>query len=173
MNLQEALTRCSTLVIESADGIGRSDLITELAEHGFLIRCDADRLHHVDPTRPYRELFAEPGRLVLSGSIIHELVYGPLLRGESRVSWIQALDFAESVAERDGALIHLTAPRHPPRIAPTAFSEATDAYTRVFRSLSQHVPVVTLDAGDLDRPSPAHGPAHREVAGNKTKLTVG
>ncbi|MGP4005814.1 hypothetical protein [Streptomyces sp. 4N124] len=173
MNLPQALLRHRTLVIEGADGIPRNGLIAALADHGFPIQHLPDRLHHVDPTRPYRELLAAPGRVALDGSIIHELVYGPLRRGHSRVTWIQALDFAESVAERDGALIHLTASAGFPRLAPTDFTEVADAYARAMRTLAQHVPVVSLDAADLTHPPLRPGtPAHRELGRKKQQLTV-
>lgn len=147
--LDQALARCRTLVVDGPDGIGRSALLGELARHGFLVRLCRGPLHHVDPTQPYRELLAAPGRLAVDGSLVHELVYGPLRRGRSRVTWIQALDFAEAVAERDGALIHVT--------GETDDTEAVDAYERALRTLAQHVPVVTMDAKDLGHP--IRGPA--------------
>ncbi|WP_230396297.1 hypothetical protein [Streptomyces blattellae] len=88
------------------------------------------------------------------------------------MTWIQALDFAESVAERDGALIHLTAPGHVPRPAPTDFAEAAGAYARAMRTLAQHVPVVGLDAAELAHPPRQDGCAHRELGRNKQQLTV-
>lgn len=149
MILQEALTRCRTLVVEGPDGIGRSALVAELGRRGFLVRRAHGPLHHVDPTQPYRELLAAPGRLAVDGSLVHELVYGPLRRGRSRVTWIQALDFAEAVAERDGALLHVT--------GATDDTEAVEAYRRAVRTLAQHVPVVTVAAASTGLP--LRGPA--------------
>ncbi|MFC9843642.1 hypothetical protein ACFWFF_17575 [Streptomyces sp. NPDC060223] len=149
MLLHQALTECRTLVVEGPDGIGRSGLTERLTHHGFLIRRSRGHLHHVDPVRPYRELLAASGRLAVYGGLIHELVYGPLRRGCSRVTWIQALDFAEAVAERDGALVHVT--------GATDDTEAAGAYERAFRTLAEHAPVVIFDAADLSRP--VHGPA--------------
>lgn len=165
MILHQALTQCRTLIVDGPDGISRSALIAELAHHGFLIRRCHGPLHHVDPTQPYRELLAAPGRLAVDGSLVHELVYGPLRRGRSRVTWIQALDFAEAVAERDGALIHVT--------GETDDAEAVDAYERALRTLAQHVPVVTLDAEDIGHPirGPAH--THPQLGRYKGQLTVG
>ncbi|QIY93673.1 hypothetical protein HEP87_05465 [Streptomyces sp. S1D4-11] len=165
MILDQALARCRTLVVDGPDGIGRSALIGELARRGFLVRLCRGPLHHVDPTQPYRELLAAPGRLAVDGSLVHELVYGPLRRGRSRVTWIQALDFAEAVAERDGALIHVT--------GETDDTEAVDAYERALRTLAQHVPVVTLDAKDLGHPIRGPACAHRQLWLNEGQLTVG
>jgi hypothetical protein len=165
MNLQQALTQCRTLVVEGPDGIGRGGLIAELSRHGFMIRRCHGQLHHVDPTQPYRELLAAPGRLAVDGSLIHELVYGPLRRGRSRVTWIQALDFAEAVAERDGTLLHVT--------GPTDDTEAAGAYDRALRTLAQHVPVVTLDVANPDHPIRGPACAHPQLGRFKKKLTVG
>lgn len=165
MILPQALTQCRTLVVEGPDGIGRCGLVAELARNGFTVRRSRGHLHHVDPTQPYRELLSSPGRLAVDGGLVHELVYGPLRRGRSRVTWIQALDFAEAVAERDGALIHVT--------GETDDTEAIDAYERALRTLAQHVPVVTLDVEDIGHP--IRGPAcpHPQLKRYEKKLTVG
>ncbi|MEU1535041.1 hypothetical protein [Streptomyces fagopyri] len=147
--LRLALAQCRTLVVEGPDGVGRGALITELARQGFLVRRARGPLHHVDPTQPYRELLAAPGRLAVDGSLVHELVYGPLRRGRSRVTWIQALDFAEAVAERDGALLHV--------MGGADDVEATEGYERALRTLGQHVPVITLDFQGIGLP--AHDPS--------------
>jgi hypothetical protein len=165
MILHQALAQCRTLVVEGPDGIGRSALIGELARHGFMIRRSCGELHHVNPTQPYRELLAAPGRLAIDGSLVHELVYGPLRRGRSRVTWIQALDFAEAVAERDGALIHVTGEADD--------TEAVGAYERALRTLAQHVPVVTVEAAELGHP--IRGPASPlpQLKGHIQALTIG
>ncbi|MET9903328.1 hypothetical protein [Streptomyces sp. NPDC006446] len=155
MILHQALTRCRTLVVEGPDGLDRSALLAELTHHQFMIRRSYEPLHHVDPTQPYRELLSAPGRLAVDGGLVHELVYGPLRRGRSRVTWIQALDFAEAVAERDGALVHVT--------GRTDDTEAVGAYERVLRTLAQHVPVITLDTAEPDRPIRAPGPTIHQL----------
>ncbi len=162
MNLHEAMTRYRTVVLEGRDGIDRGGLLACLARQGFVIRHTAGTLHHVDPTRSFRELLACPGRLAVDGSLIRELVYGPLRHGRSRVTWIQALDFAEAVAERDGALLHVTQPPAAPgaRLAPQSAAsperaeahDASAAYDRAFRTLVQHVPVVTVHPADTGEP---------------------
>ncbi|NEA68240.1 hypothetical protein [Streptomyces sp. SID12488] len=151
----EAVTPYRTLVVEGHEGVHRARLFSELALLGFPLRQPPGGLDHLDPARPYRDLLDEPGRLVIDGGVIGELVYGPLRRGRSRVTWIQALDFAEAVAEREGAMLHLTAcehvvehgdepdGRHGDDGSETA--AASHAYARVFRTLAQHVPVVSVN----------------------------
>ena len=174
--LHQAVAQCRTLVVDGPEGIGRSRLLTELARHGFLIRHAGVQPHHVDPCRPYRELLAAPGLLAVDGSIIHELVYGPLRRGQSRVTWIQALDFAEAIAERGGALVHLTlthgqaAPRNQ---QDTEGARAVSAYERAFHTLAQHVPVITVDVGGLGPPIRAPDSSPFQLGQFTGKLTVG
>ena len=151
-----AVTRYRTLVLEGREGLDREGPLAALAGAGFLVRrMAAVTLPPMDPTRPYRELLAGAGRLAVDGGVVGELVYGPLRRGRSRVTWIQALDFAEAVAERDGALVHVTPPpgrcgvRHGDagcgrKAATTEADEARLAYERAFGTLAQHVPIVTV-----------------------------
>lgn len=150
MILPPTLTQYRTLIVEGHEGLGRAHLMAELAHLGFEVRHMPPFLHHLDPALPYRELLAGPGRLAVDGRLVAELVYGPLRRGRSRVTWIQALDLAETVAERDGAMLHLTTTSGHARGAEVV--EAATAYARAFRTLAQHVPVVTLDVGEPGRP---------------------
>ncbi|MEW2117473.1 hypothetical protein AB0945_20230 [Streptomyces sp. NPDC005474] len=145
--LAETVASYRTLVVEGHEGIRRTQFLTRLALLGFPLRRPAGGLHHLDPTRPYRELLAAPGRFVIDGGIIGELVYGPLRHGRSRVTWIQALDLAEAVAEREGALLHLTGTEHGGASGDDASESAAAAlaYTRVVRTLAQYVPVVSVD----------------------------
>ncbi|EMF57787.1 MULTISPECIES: hypothetical protein [Streptomyces] len=158
------LTRYRTLIVEGHDGPGRDRLLGDLADLGFEIRRMPPALHHLDPALPYRELLDGPGRLAVDGHLIAELVHGPLRRGRSRVTWIQALDLADAVAERDGAMLHLTTPEA---------TEAATAYTRVFRTLAQHVPVVTLDVGEPAGPIRAPVARPSQLWQNAEQLTIG
>ncbi|WP_105973122.1 hypothetical protein [Streptomyces geranii] len=179
----ESIASYRTLVVEGHEGVRRTHLFAELALLGFPLRCRPGGLHHLDPTLPYRDLLAAPGPLVIDGGIVGELVYGPLRHGRSRVTWIQVLDLAEAVAERDGAMLHLTGAG--PAADGSEATAAALAYARVFRTLAQHVPVVTVDitgpATDLPAESPPE-PGHRirapsfrqsQLRHTTRKLTIG
>jgi hypothetical protein len=171
MNLHHAVAQCRTLIVEGCDGVVRGGLLASLARrHGFTVARASPDLPHVDPVRPYREILRHGGALAVDAGLVGELVYGPLRRGHSRVTWIQAFDFAEAVAERDGAFVHVTAPvtvleeRLASRGAPVADIAEIDAavtgFDHAFRTLAQHVPVLTVreeppsDSG----PSPGESP---------------
>ncbi|GAB2941078.1 hypothetical protein [Streptomyces heilongjiangensis] len=175
------LTRYRTLIVEGHEGPGRGVLIAALARLGFQIRHMPPGLHHLDPALPYRELLAGPGRLAVDSGLIAELVHGPLRRGRSRVTWIQALDFAEAVAERDGAMLHLTATRRTPceeghpsgDERATEAAEAATAYARAFDTLAQHVPVVTVHVGEARRSTRPTEPSRHQLLSDIEQLTIG
>ncbi|MEU4794277.1 hypothetical protein [Streptomyces sp. NPDC023327] len=123
-----------TLVLEGCDGAGKSTLAAHLADqHGFTV------VH--SPRTP-------------------DSLYGPLYRDTSRITWAQAHDLAKAVANRDGALCHLTAPAEVIRArlmtrdgeAPPHAQVAAvlAAYSSVFQRLGERVPVITLHAATDD-----------------------
>ncbi|NUP43542.1 MAG: hypothetical protein HOY76_42590 [Streptomyces sp.] len=182
MDLHEA-ARHRVLIVEGCAGATRAGLLTWLSHrHGFAVERSPAELPALDPARPYRELLRLAGPLAVDSGFVGELVYGPLRRGHSRVTWIEAFDFAETVAERGGAFVHLAAP-------PPAFTErltgrggtaaaataagimaeteaAAAAYERAFTTLAQHAPVFTVRPGAVKYPASAvswsseHGLTH-------------
>ncbi|OPF71529.1 hypothetical protein VT50_0232905 [Streptomyces antioxidans] len=177
MNLDQAVTEHRTLIVEGCDGVGRDALLTGLARrHGYAVTHASRDLPHVDPVRPYRELLRHDGALAVDAGLVGELVYGPLRRGHSRVTWIQAFDFAEAVAERHGAFVHMTAPvrvladrlaaRGAPAAALAEIGAAVTGYDHAFSTLAEHAPVLTVEerptcGGGPDR-DPGHGGAVSE-----------
>lgn len=156
MDLLQAVTERRTLVVEGCDGVSTSGLTTQLARfHGFAVERPSPELRPADPAGPYFEALRRPGRLVLDGGFLHELVYGPLRRGQSRLSWIQALDFADALAARDGAFVHLCAPARVllgrPASAddrapdPAEITAAVTGYAQALTTLGQHAPVLVVD----------------------------
>jgi hypothetical protein len=181
--LAETVAAYRTLVVEGHEGVRRTRLFTELALLGFPLQRPPGGLHHVDPTRPYRDLLAAPGSFVIDGGIIGELVYGPLRHGRSRVTWIQALDFAEAIAEREGAMLHLTGGEYGGEQSDDGSETAAAAlaYTRVFRTLAQHVPVVSVNVTPVltdmvterARRIRAPSPRQSQLRQSTRQLTVG
>ncbi|MES4905525.1 MULTISPECIES: hypothetical protein [unclassified Streptomyces] len=177
MDLQEA-ARHRVLIVEGCAGAARAGLLTWLVRrHGFAVERTPTELPALDPVRPYRELLRLAGPLAVDSGFVGELVYGPLRRGHSRVTWIEAFDFAEAVAERGGAFVHvaaapaafpqLSAKRGARAAAATAETEAAAAaYERAFTTLAQHAPVCTVHRGAAKYPapglswSPEHGLTH-------------
>ncbi|MFE2037297.1 hypothetical protein ACFXBB_29410 [Streptomyces scopuliridis] len=164
MTIETVATDCRTLVIEGCDGVGKSTLAVRLADRfGFTVVHSPRTPDHLDLASRYRLVLDEPGRLLLDRCFLSEMVYGPLYRGRSRLSWGQALDLAEAVVNRDGLFLHLTA-------SPTVIrqrleqrdGEAADldeisalvtAYKRIFETLATYCPVQVVDTTTLDLPS--------------------
>ncbi|MCP2257235.1 Thymidylate kinase [Streptoalloteichus tenebrarius] len=150
-----------TVVLEGCDGVGKSTLGERLStHHGFTLVHSPRTPDHLDLATRYRTLLAGEGKILFDRCFISELVYGPLHRGRSRINWSQAIDLAESVIKRAGVLVHLTAPpaiirqRLLARDGAAAHLEEISAlvtgYARVFSTLADYTPVLTLDTSRLD-----------------------
>jgi thymidylate kinase len=164
MNLDEIAGDYQTVVLEGCDGVGKSTLGERLStHHGFVMVHSPKTPDHLDLASRYRNMLAGNGRILFDRCFISELVYGPLHRGRSRITWSQAIDLAESVIERRGVLVHLTAP--PAVIRHRLLSrdgEAIDleeasalirGYEKVFSILADYTRVLTLDTSTLELPS--------------------
>ncbi|MGW8375426.1 hypothetical protein [Streptomyces sp. ODS28] len=145
-----------TVVLDGCDGAGKSTFATVLVDrHRFAAVHSPRTPDHQDVMSRYRDLLARPGRLVLDRCFLSELVYGPLYRGHSRLSWSQVLDLAQLVEYRGGIFLHVTAPsttlRHRLQLrdgrAPGMheITELYRAYQRAFATLSHYAPVLTYD----------------------------
>ncbi|MFB7938269.1 hypothetical protein [Streptomyces sp. NPDC056049] len=153
-----------TVVLEGCDGVGKSTLGERLsARHGFTLVHSPRTPDHLDLASRYRTILAGEGKLLFDRCFISELVYGPLHRGRSRINWPQAIDLAESVIQRDGVLVHLTAPpavirqrlvgRDGEAAPMEEISALVTGYERAFSTLSDYAHVLTLDTSLLDLPS--------------------
>ncbi|WP_381563557.1 hypothetical protein [Streptomyces eurythermus] len=150
-----AAARYDTVILEGGDGAGKSTFARQLADkHGFTIVHSPPTPDTISLVDRYTELLSMPGRLVLDRCFISELVYGPLHRGHSRITWPEALELVDSVITRKGVLVHLTASPAVIRdrllqrdgTAPP-LSELEDliaAYQTVFNTLSTYTDVITI-----------------------------
>ncbi|MFJ8158747.1 hypothetical protein [Streptomyces sp. NPDC094468] len=151
------IAQYGTVVLEGGDGVGKTTLASLLVtQYGFSAVHSPRTPDHENLIDRYRDLLARPGRLVLDRSFISELVYGPLYRGQSRLTWQQTLALASIVSSRNGVFLHLTAPAttvqsrltardgQRPRLA--TITELADAYHHVFCDLASHAPVLTYDS---------------------------
>lgn len=152
----EEIAEYRTVVLEGGDGVGKSTLAELLVtRHSFTAVHSPRTPDHEDLPSRYRDLLARPGRLVLDRSFVSELVYGPLYRNQSRLTWDQARALADLVNTRDGVFLHLTAPaatvqsRLKTRDGQTPqleeIAKLAQAYQRVFRILANHACVLTYD----------------------------
>lgn len=164
MNLDEIAGDYQTLVLEGCDGVGKSTLGERLStDHGFAVVHSPKTPDHLDLATRYRNILAGPGRILFDRCFISELVYGPLHRGRSRINWSQAIDLAESVIERSGVLVHLTAApavirqrlllRDGEAVSLEEVSALVTGYDRVFSTLADYTRVFTIDTTALELPS--------------------
>lgn len=145
------------VVLEGCDGAGKTTIAQHLEHHfGYTIVHSPPTPADVDLVTRYTSLVTAPGRIVLDRSFVSELVYGPILRGRSRISLEQAQHLARRVRERNGTLVHLTAPptvlhnrllERGGETVPTLqeLQHIIDAYTELLAQLSGHVQVIPFD----------------------------
>ncbi|MGW3952895.1 hypothetical protein ACWEKM_18670 [Streptomyces sp. NPDC004752] len=164
VNLDEMASAHDTLVLEGPDGVGKSTLAERLsAQHGFRVIHSPRTPDHLDLATRYREILDGVDRILFDRCFISELVYGPLHRGRSRITWSEALDLAESVIDRKGLFIHLTAPpalirrrlldRDGEAASPAEVAALVTGYQRVFSTLADYAKVLTLDTTAHELPS--------------------
>ncbi|GAA3168664.1 MULTISPECIES: hypothetical protein [Streptomyces] len=162
VNFSELTTAHDTLVLEGPDGVGKSTLAQRLSLHGFRVIHSPRTPDHLDLATRYREILSGAGRILFDRCFVSELVYGPLYRGRSRIAWSEALDLAESVINRKGLFVHLTAP--PPVIRRRLLDRDGEAasleevaalvtgYQRVFTTLADYAKVISINTA-LELPS--------------------
>jgi thymidylate kinase len=156
-DLIEALTVHEVIVLEGCDGTGKTNLAEALRDQRCYTVTHSGRAREgTDLAARYRQILAAPGRMVLDRSFISELVYGPLFHGRSRITLPAAISLATLVAERGGALVHLTG--DPEVIAtrlmsrdgnappPNRLRDIIDAYHTAFRLLDGTATIITIDA---------------------------
>ncbi|MEV7087978.1 hypothetical protein AB0O07_19155 [Streptomyces sp. NPDC093085] len=164
VNLDEIATAHDTLVLEGPVGVGKSTLAHRLSvRHGFQVVHSPRTPDHLDLATRYREILSGPGRILFDRCFVSELVYGPLRRGRSRITWSEALDLAESVIDRKGLFIHLTAPEPIIRRRLLGLGGETETldevaalvagYQRVFTTLADYTKVLAFDTTALELPS--------------------
>jgi thymidylate kinase len=154
--LTAALAAYPVIVLDGCDGTGKTTLAAALREHlGYTVTHSGRTPDGIDLADRYSQLLAMPGRIVLDRSFISELVYGPLLHGRSRITQQAAVSLAQDVAQRGGAIMHLTGA--PESIAARLRSRdgtappvdriraIIDGFHAAFALLAEVAPVITAD----------------------------
>lgn len=152
------------LAIDGCDGTGKSTLAASLgAQHGYRAIHSPRTPEHIDLVARYQCIFEKPGRVVLDRCFVSELVYGPLRHGGSRLSWADAVALSRRLAERSGALLHLTGSpatirdrlikrgdTDPP--SQSEIARLVAAYQQIFDALRPHAPVISMDISVMPPP---------------------
>lgn len=107
---QSLAERHAVVLVEGCDGSGKTTMADQLAgRYGFRVVHSSRSPDSIDLAERHRAIISAPGRLALDRSFVSELVYGPIFHGRSRLTWPQAIELAQLVADRGGLLVHLTA----------------------------------------------------------------
>lgn len=144
----------AVVLLEGCDGSGKTTLADQLAgRYGFRVVHSARSPDSIDLVQRHRAIISAPGRLALDRSFVSELVYGPIFHGQSRLAWPHATELAQLVADRGGAVVHLTAEpqtiqarlehrRDSDPLPLTLIERIQHQYDDVFAQLDDHVTIV-------------------------------
>lgn len=100
------------IIIEGLDGVGKTTLVNYFVTQGM-------KKHHFDYDANNMDLFSKYMRvlkeenlnLVLDRSFISEMVYGPILRGKSKLELEQYKKLLEAYKQVGTSIIYLTSPQ--------------------------------------------------------------
>lgn len=100
------------IIIEGIDGVGKTTLVYYLETLGFKkYHFDYD-IKNLDLLSKYMKiLLLEDDYIVLDRSFISEMVYGPVIRGISKLSIEAYTNLLISYKNADAKIIYLTAPK--------------------------------------------------------------
>ncbi|MBG0568721.1 hypothetical protein [Actinoplanes aureus] len=155
-------TGYDTIVFEGCDGAGKTTLAETTAQH-----LNATLIHSMltppgtDLFTTYSCLLDRTGRLVFDRCFLSELVYGPLYRGHTRLTYQHMATLVRRVVTRNGIFVHVTAPaaeirrrlaargeRHLPDIEEIAV--ICDRYDDVFRAVRTMAQVLQITTDHPD-----------------------
>jgi thymidylate kinase len=153
-----------TIVFEGCDGTGKTTLAEATAQN-----INASLIHSTltppgtDLVTTYHCLLEPAGRLVFDRCFLSELVYGPLYRGHTRLTYQHMATLVRHVVARNGIFVHVTAPANVIRQRLVARGErhlpdldeielVCDRYDELFRAVRTMAKVllITTDHPDED-----------------------
>jgi thymidylate kinase len=144
------------VVLEGLDQAGKSTIATMFSARGYHVVHSPYNLHHKDIRLHYQMLIETSARpVVFDRSFLAEVVYGPVLRGVSRLSPAAFQELLGLLAESNFAILYVreniavirarllqTQAEHAPILVHLA--QLVQAYDRCMDSVIAFVPVYTL-----------------------------
>lgn len=157
MNPQQLrLPSGNNLLLEGVDRCGKSTIAQILAESGYQVIHAAYNPRHTDIYHYYSRLTLQiQGPVVFDRSFLAELVYGPVLRGVSRLSLQEMHSLLELLAQKRVILLYLFEPQEIliPRLLATRethqqvlahLSDLLLAYEHYLPIIAQYLPIYTI-----------------------------
>lgn len=162
MRLSEWAAAFDTIVFEGCDGAGKTTLATATAE-----RTGATLIHSTltppgtDLPTTYSNLLNQTGRLVFDRCFLSELVYGPIHRGHTRLTYRHMTTLVRKVVDRRGVFVHVTAPpaeirrrlaarREDDLPSLDALTLVCDRYDELFRAIETIATVLRISTSHPD-----------------------
>lgn len=100
------------IVVEGIDGVGKTTLVDYLVEQGMSKHHFDYDSKNLDLMTKYMKLLEDDtSSLVLDRSFISEMVYGPVIRGKSKLQLCDYRELLLAYKEKGLSVIYLTAPK--------------------------------------------------------------
>jgi len=152
------------LIIEGIDGVGKTTLSNQLENDGFI-------KYHFDYDEETDDLFEkynnvllkninDLNKMVFDRSFISEMVYGPVLRGKSRLSEDEFKNLLISYHEQGCKIVFMTASKetllsrreddsNDLLIINEYYEQQNDQYRKVMELSKTYIEMIMLDTNDI------------------------
>lgn len=152
------------IIIEGPDGAGKTTLANQLRDQtGYMILHRSQPKNEEDKKRmmdEYLQVIKSNKNVILDRSWYSEMVYGPVMRDDSVITYPQMYDLERALARNGALIIYCTAPeqtlwkrclkRGEDYITKREdFHEICNGFDRLMYGVPHYIPVTTYEYKDL------------------------
>jgi len=151
------------LIVEGMDGTGKSTIVDSLSKNGFERYHFEYDVRNQDLMTKYLSVLSrtEGQKIALDRSFISELVYGPVLRGTSRLNTEQLKYLLQAYNVRGFQLVYLNASKetllerrkHDQQdyaVITSHYDQLYEQYNSIIGVCSEHIPTHRYDTDQQD-----------------------
>ena len=148
------------IILEGIDGVGKTTIANHLNELGFITHHFIYDQNNNDITSKYLGLLnSDTRKMILDRSFISELVYGPVLRGKSKINREQLERIVSSYQKISPILIYVKASKEDVlerrkddnndfNMIATYYEALNERYDKAIKVLSQYFRTFTVNTSE-------------------------